>query len=244
MSKPEFPTVDEWCDVLGRSMDDPVVLQVRNRIGECEEAESSSGPCWSFNRQGVEINFRRQMGNAMESVDMYGSGAEWSFLKYRGELPAGLKFRMHYEDVLERVGPAVHRNRWGDEFHPFGQFVIMLSYDDETWKLNKVTLMLAAMAAELGARLEVPVRSGATEPEGGTVQAVDTKAVEVDAAQLVSLLGSAITDARVLNSVSAFQIVSNGTRLRVSAGVSWKPWLAVPDSSCRSTPCGTTASRS
>ena len=56
MSQPEFPTIDEWCDVLGRPIDDPAVIQVRSRIGNCEEYESSDGPGWGFNRQGVELN--------------------------------------------------------------------------------------------------------------------------------------------------------------------------------------------
>ncbi len=244
MSQPEFPTIDEWCDVLGRPIDDPAVIQVRIRIGNCEEYESSDGPGWRFNRQGVELNFRRQMGNILESVTMYGSGAEWSFLKYRGELPAGLKFRMHNEDAHELVGPLVHRNRWGDEFHPFGQFVIKLSYDDETWKLNQVTLMPAAMAVELGARLEIPAQQEASQLDGGTKEAADTEASEVDAAEIVSLLGLAVNDARVLlNFASVSQAASNDSRLSVSLGASWKPWPAVQASSWHSTPCGTTASR-
>ena len=174
---------------------------------------------------------------------MYGPGAEWSFLKYRGELPAGLKFRMHNEDALELVGPLVHRNRWGDEFHPFGQFVIKLSYDDETWKLNQVTLMSAAMAVELGARLEIPAQQEASQLDGGTKEAADTEASEVDAAEIVSLLGSAVNDAGVLNFASASQAASNDSRLSVSFGASWKPWPAVQASSWHSTPCGTTASR-
>ncbi len=85
MSQPEFPTIDEWCDVLGRPIDDPAVIQVRIRIGNCEEYDSSDRPGWRFNRQGVELNFRRQMGNIW-SRSQCTAGSRVELLKHPGTI--------------------------------------------------------------------------------------------------------------------------------------------------------------